>query len=376
MQDASLAIREILHLAHHAAGDPSLWDEVMVRLGVQFDAPLMALIDHNFLTHQGEINHAAGMDERFRTLYGTRFSGKNVWLNVERRFAPGEVFTGAELVPNWELVRTEFYREWLHPLRAFHCLIGFTFGYSEDVRSLVALRPLHAAPFDAQSKGEFGSLLLQMRCACELDAELAAARRKTEILSDVVQALSEAVFIVDGECHPVFVNGAAKGLLAEGGYLGLSHGMLAAASGHETGRLRRLVAKAAGYNRDGTASSNGEIAVTCLSGAPPLILRIKAIPHSAIDKGGKPKKVVAIFAGTSEMAETAQQLYDFYRFTPAEARLAALIVSGYSLHTAARKLCVSRNTARTHMKRIYDKTATHRQVDLIRLVANRAAPPH
>ncbi len=376
MPDASPAIGEILHLAHHAAGDPSLWDEVMARLRVYLNAPLMAFIDHNFITHQGEISHAAGIDERFRTLYGARFSGKNVWLNVERRFVPGEVFTGAELVPNWELVRTEFYREWLHPLHAFHCLIGFAFGGSEEVRSLVALRPLDAASFDAKNKRELGSLLLQLRCACELDVEFTAARHKTEILSDVVQALSEAILVVDGECHPVFLNSAAEGLLAEGGYLALSHGMLAAVSGQETGRLRRLVANAAACNGEGMTRSNGEIAITCPSGGPPLVLRIKALPHSAIDKGGKHKKVVAIFTGTSEMMETARQLYDFYHLTPAEARLAALIVSGYSLHTAARKLCISHNTARTHMKRIYDKTATHRQVDLIRLVVNRAMPPH
>ena len=131
--------------------------------------------------------------------------------------------------------------------------------------------------------------------------------------------------------------------------------MLAAVSGQETGRLRHLVANAAGCNSEGMTRSDGEIAITCPSGAPPLVLRIKAIPHSAIDKGGKHKQVVAIFTGTSEMMETARQLYDFYHFTPAEARLAALIVSGHSLHTAARKLCVSQNTARTHMKRIYDQ---------------------
>ena len=65
-------IGEILHLAHHAAGDPTLWDEVMVRLRAHLNAPLIAFIDHNFITHQGEISHAAGIDERFRALYRAR----------------------------------------------------------------------------------------------------------------------------------------------------------------------------------------------------------------------------------------------------------------------------------------------------------------
>jgi DNA-binding CsgD family transcriptional regulator len=62
--------------------------------------------------------------------------------------------------------------------------------------------------------------------------------------------------------------------------------------------------------------------------------------------------------------------------TPAEARLTTLIVSGHSLLAAATELHITKNTARTHMKRIYVKTETHRQVDLVRLLANSAAPPH
>jgi DNA-binding CsgD family transcriptional regulator/PAS domain-containing protein len=376
MSDLDPTVGEILHLAHHAAGDPSLWDEVMRRLCARFKVSRIALIDHNFITRQGDITHAAGIDEQFRTLYRARFSEKNVWLNTERRLAPGEVFTGAELVPNWELVRTEFYRDWLRPLHAFHCLIGITFGSAEEIGSLVALRSLDERGFDAQDKRDLASLLLQLRCACELGAEFTAARRTVDILSDIMQSMSEAILIVDGQCHPVFLNRAAERVLAEDDHLTLAHGMLAAASGLETGKLRQLVAAAAGCSGNGLTGSDSAIAVTCRSGAPPMLLRIRSIPHSAIYKGGREKHVVAVFTGTTEMTESVRQLYDLYHLTPAEARLAALILRGYSLHAAARRLHVSNNTARTHMKRIYDKTETHRQVDLIRLVAGGAMPRH
>jgi len=377
MADADPTIGELLHLAHHAAGDPSLWDEVLKRLCANLKASRIALIDHNFITHQGEISHSAAIDERFRTLYRVRFSGKNVWLNAERRLLPGDVFTGAELVPNWELVRTEFYRDWLRPLRAFHCLIGVTFGCAEEVSTLVALRPLDELAFNAQDKRELGSLLLQLRCACELGTDFMATRRKVEILSDIMQTLSEAILVVDGECHPVFLNRAAERLLAEHDHLVLAHGMLAAASGQETGKLRQLVAAAAGTAGGGSAKPNSEIAITCPSGVPHLLLRIKSIPHSAIDEGGRHRQVVAVFAVTTETAQTAQQLHESYHLTPAEARLATLIVRGYTLHAAACSLHISNNTARTHMKRIYGKTDTHRQADLIRLAAaNGRTPPH
>jgi DNA-binding CsgD family transcriptional regulator len=375
MSELDPTIGEISHLAHHAAGDPSLWDEVMKRLSARLKAPRVALIDHNFITRQGDISHAAGIDERSRTLYRSRFSGRNVWLNTERRLVPGEVVMGAELVPNWELVRTEFYRDWLRPLPAFHCLIGTLFGGPEEIRSLVALRSLDEQGFDAQDKRYLASLLLQLRCACELDAEFVAARCMVDIFSELMQGLSEAILIVDGQCRPVFLNRAAEQLLAENDRLMLAHGMLAAASGAETGKLRQLVAAAAGCGGNGSTGSNSAIAITCGSGAPPILLRIRSITPSAIRKGSRSRHVVAVFAGTTTMTESADQLYDLYHLTPAETRLAALILRGYSLHAAARTLRVSNNTARTHMKRIYDKTQTHRQVDFIRLVGG-AMPPH
>lgn len=377
MADADPTIGEILHLAHHAASDPNLWDEVLRQLRVHLGASLIALIDHNFITHQGEISHAAGIDERSRTLYRVRFAGKNVWLNAEHRLMQGNVFTGAELVPNWELVRTEFYRDWLRPLRAFHCLIGITFRRGEGISALVALRPLDERAFGSQNKRELSFLLLRLQCACELGTDFMVMRRNVEILSDIMQTLSEAIFVVDGECHPVFLNHAAERLLAEDDRLVLTHGMLAAASGQETGKLRQLVAAAAGCPGSGSATPNGEITIAGPSGARPLLLRIKPIPHSAIDRGGRYKQVVAVFADVATGAtDTARQLHESYHLTPAEARLAALIVCGYTLHAAACSLHISNNTARTHMKRIYDKTETHRQVDLIRLVANHAMPPH
>jgi DNA-binding CsgD family transcriptional regulator len=230
--------------------------------------------------------------------------------------------------------------------------------------------------FDAQDKHELTSLLRQIQCACELSAEFAATRRKMDILSDVLQILPEAILIVDGECHPVFLNCAAEQLLTDDDHLKLEHGMLTAASSHATSQLRRLVAEAAGYNCGEVARSNGELTITCPSGGRPLVLQIRSIRHSAADRSGKHKQVAAVFVGTAEMTEAARQLSESYHLTPAEARLAALIVGGYSLHAAANRLHISKNTARTHMKRIYDKTELHRQTDLVRLVANGAMPPH
>jgi DNA-binding CsgD family transcriptional regulator/PAS domain-containing protein len=366
---------EIIHLAHHAASDPNLWDEVSSLLRAPLRAPLVAFVEHNFITNQGQISHAAGIDGSFRGLYAARFAERNVWLHANHRFEPGQTLTGAELVANWELVRTEFYRHWLRPQQAFHSLIGVTFRCAEEIRCLIALRPLAGPAFEAEGKRKLASLLPHLRCAGELATEFAATRFEISILMDLMGALPEAIFVVDAEGRPLLLNRAAKRLLARNNGLELVHGILAAASDKETRELRRLVAAAAGCN-EAANEREDEIAISGPLGDPPLVLRIAPIRHSAVDRTGRRKPVAAVFTRPIESTETARQLCEFYHLTPAEARLTTLIVSGHSLLAAAAELHITKNTARTHMKRIYVKTETHRQVDLVRLLGNSAAPPH
>jgi DNA-binding CsgD family transcriptional regulator/PAS domain-containing protein len=368
---------EIIHLAHHAASDPHLWDEVSSLLRTPLSAPLVAFVEHNFITGRGQISHAAGIDRSFRELYGARFAERNVWLHAEHRFKPGQALTGAELVPNWELVRTEFYRHWLRPQQAFHCLVGITFRCAEEIRCLIALRPLAGPAFAAEDKRKLASLLPHLRCAGELATEFAASRLEISILMDLMGALPEAIFVVDAEGRPVFLNIAAERLIARDNGLVLAHGILAANSNKETGELRRLVADAARCGDEVMDEREDEIAISGPPGNPPLVLRIAPIRHSAVDRAGRRRPVAAVFTTRPiESTETAGHLCEFYRMTPAEARLTTLIISGYSLLAAAAELHITKNTARTHMKRIYLKTEIHRQVDLIRLLGNSVAPPH
>lgn len=57
-----------------------------------------------------------------------------------------------------------------------------------------------------------------------------------------------------------------------------------------------------------------------------------------------------------------------FQLTPSEARIAGFIAQGHGLFETAAELGISRNTARTHMKRIYAKTGARRQGDLVRLL--------
>jgi DNA-binding CsgD family transcriptional regulator len=63
-----------------------------------------------------------------------------------------------------------------------------------------------------------------------------------------------------------------------------------------------------------------------------------------------------------------------FGLTPAETRVAMAMLDGKSLERLADELCITRNTARTHLQRLFAKTGTSRQADLIRTLLG-AHPP-
>ena len=67
----------------------------------------------------------------------------------------------------------------------------------------------------------------------------------------------------------------------------------------------------------------------------------------------------------SAPAELLQTLFDL---TPAESRLARSLIEGEALETIAAKFGVSRNTATTHLKRVFAKTGCKRQAELVSLL--------
>ena len=65
------------------------------------------------------------------------------------------------------------------------------------------------------------------------------------------------------------------------------------------------------------------------------------------------------------MNESIDLLRCRFGLTPAEARLALQLVAGEALRSAAVKLGISYETARTELKNIFNKTGTCRQAELV-----------
>src|SRR5262245_18810818 len=77
---------------------------------------------------------------------------------------------------------------------------------------------------------------------------------------------------------------------------------------------------------------------------------------------------------TKFMNEPIDLLRYHFGLTPAEARLALHLVAGDALRSAAAKLSITYETARTELKNIFNKTGTCRQAELVIVLVTALSP--
>jgi DNA-binding CsgD family transcriptional regulator len=100
------------------------------------------------------------------------------------------------------------------------------------------------------------------------------------------------------------------------------------------------------------------------------ILHLDALPLPA--DVSPPRRIVALLFlwetedGRDSLAETLRTRFGL---TPAETRLALALANGMGLRDAAERNGVRLSTARVQLKSIFSKTETHRQAELVALLA-------
>ena len=99
---------------------------------------------------------------------------------------------------------------------------------------------------------------------------------------------------------------------------------------------------------------------------------VQAVPLAEQNAAwGSPLQPVAIVFLTDPQATlvlNAALLRRLYGISASECRVAQELLRGQTLQDAARQLHLGENTVKTHLHQLFEKTQTHRQQQLIRLL--------
>ncbi len=185
--------------------------------------------------------------------------------------------------------------------------------------------------------------------------------------------VDQGVLLVDASAGVVHANRVAEAALGAGDGVGARHSALACDRPDDTATLRRLV----GAVSASPAATGGTLAVRRRSGRRPLSVLVAPLrgEQPQLDLGRRPTAIVLVADPEAKSASPAAILQRIYGLTAGEARVAEALLDHERLADLAATLGVSLATVRTLLQRAFDKTDTHRQADLVRLMMAHRRPP-
>ncbi|MEH3144881.1 MAG: hypothetical protein PGN34_05940 [Methylobacterium frigidaeris] len=232
----------------------------------------------------------------------------------------------------------------------------------------------HARAIDGDGLALFHRLMPHMMRSLRLGQEIWLGRQRQQLLEQCLAALSSVVLVLNENRQVIFLNNAAETLIRQGDALTIHGGNLLAREPGSDARLQRALAAAvAGGAEPGSGTditiarpTGMAVAATVLPVARPE----RPLPGSPVAAAA----LVLIGSPEAQCRNGVTVVAGTHHLTPTESRLLSALVVGDGLGAAAEELAIAPTTARTHLQRIFLKTGTERQGELIRLVTTLAAP--
>jgi DNA-binding CsgD family transcriptional regulator len=172
-----------------------------------------------------------------------------------------------------------------------------------------------------------------------------------------------AAFVIDRGLKVLVANRAGYALAADGKGMSIALGRLRARDGVLNARLER------GLRELGQSSGETRLTIT-INGRPctMIVIALGAL-EDTIASDATPHAVILVKEPKADVLCNVEMVGQAFGLTAAETRLLKLICEGRGTVSAARRLGVATTTARTHLARIFSKTETGRQSELVQFVA-------
>lgn len=356
-----------------ARAEQAAWQEFAVEAARAFGCQLAmveyldpARPDANFIATGG----LDGFGEAF-TAARRRQEDDNYLKSIQGQ-PDGTVLLGTEIVTPEEMHRSRSYAALAMPWHLEHFLFGkiITSGGGGAFFSLG--RTAREAPFVAGDKQLVGNIVLgHLGRSFGLRRELAAMRGANTLLSAVMQQAPTGLVLFDALGRPVLVNQKASDIFARRDGLALSEGKLRADGSGPQGQLDTALETVLRIARGNPLPPPLGVAVARRGGTRPYRVVFSLLKPLATAALGPGAAVIALIHDERRAApQTVPAVFRAtYGLTRAEVCLCEALLEGRTLCDAAATLGIKRNTAKTHLARIFDKTGVRSQMALLRLLA-------
>lgn len=367
-------ILRLVDRIYSATIDQTLWPEFLQDFADSVRGTRTAIFVHDTRSNDGNLVWTARVDPAYIKLYNEYYHEKNLWvIRSAPTLKPGKVVNSPEMCPESDVLRSEYFADFLQPQDIFHNFGGTIIQENSTSAIITVMRQNGVEPFGQDEINLLASLMPHLQRAFSIQHVLRATRQEFRASTEIFDCLDFGIVIVDRQRRPVYANRLAERLLKHGDGLTVSGGELKAATLRESDALRQLIASAVSAATCRSLNAGDVMVVMRPSLGIPMAIQVCPI-RWGVELCGMASAKALILIRNSETHPSLSDilLRKLYGLTSSEARLAIMISSGTTVQEAARILSISMNTARTHLKRIFSKTGTSRQAELVRVLASPA----
>jgi DNA-binding CsgD family transcriptional regulator/PAS domain-containing protein len=362
----------LIEAIYDAGFDAQRWPDVFARIARHIGAQYVNLTvvppDGQFPLDQWD-----GIELSFAQSYAQHYGGFDPLVPQARRWAAGTLVTDTMIRPQTGYERSAFVQEWVRP-QGFYTVAFANVLHEGGMAGVLGALRHEQRLYTSDELDVLRVLLPHLRNALRVQRHTAPALRDEsgDAPADALDALAHGVLIVDADARIVFANRAAATQLAHATGLRSERDTLTASTPAATQQLRALVARAARPD----ARTGGAMLISRPPPDEPLQALVSPLgTHRGADlaRGARAHTAMLIVIDPKSSRRGVEtRLVALFGLTPAEARVACEVGKGLNPKDVAEALQVLPSTVRTHLHHVFAKTATRRQAELMRLIAQLA----
>ena len=369
------ALSDTIGTIYDCALDPDHWPEAMRRITelTASAAMGMGIIDHK---HKRNLRlYDYGYEEDDLKLYFEKYAAMSPAFVARLMFPVGEPVTSEMLIDEHELLDSRMYHEFFKPR-------GFRYGATIEM-----LRTPHRSAGTSLVRKEgqpaYGAadlallrLLSPHLCRAFAISDVLDLRTlKSEMLEATLDGLAAGVYLTARDGIVVYMNAAAERQVKTGNAMRIVNNRLSAADPTARTALANAIDEVAKDETDAGPSGHS-LAIPDADGAGYVATLLP------IERGQRRGIMAPFAASVAVFAQDPAQVpllpgeafARLYGLTGGELRVLLTLAQGLGAKEAADMLGIGEPTVRTHLQRIFSKTATSKQSEVLSLLM-RTAPP-
>lgn len=383
-QEELTRLSDLIGLIYEGTTLPGRWTEsILPAIARYIQAPECILFTPSHTPQNGGYFFMHGIAQDHIDLYLNKYIHTDVWVRagVERnQFLESNIIIGEELVPREQLLQSVIYKEYLcrDPNMA-QLLSGVIFATdsADSIPTVCSFfRSFHHSDFGEQERERMKLILPHLSRSLGVMQRLHTAELTMASTLAAFNRLPTGVLLIDSTGEVQFANHAVEHILDNGDGLRLNKrpcstglGQFSADNPLSQRALTAALRATLTIDPCSTEHFSDSVIIPRPSSQAIYKLQFSALAgQSEFGVGGKFAAIIFVTDSAQQMAVDPTWLVNTYGLTPAEARVAVIMLECGATQEVADYCNISLHTVRSHLKQIYTKLGVDTRARFVKLM--------